>query len=141
MFGKKKKNVKKIVVNTDGDKFPEEMVNGVIAGVKKIGKSALKDLESNPELLSILQREMANTKEPGPEDVLLLYIYGTGAMVPNKAIPIPVGEENETLMLYLYSDGYLNNVGDLIYVNELGMHRLRKIGAIDKNGEILPPFK
>jgi len=137
---KKKKHGKKIVANTDGDRFPEEMVKQAREVAKKVGESATKDV-SDPELLAALQREMAETKAPGPEDVYLLYMYARGAITPEKAIPVPEDEENETLMLYLYSDGYVLGAGNLVFVSPLGMRRLFVIGAIDDKGKIIAPLK
>jgi len=141
MFRKKKrKKGRKIVANTDGDRFPEELVEKTREMAKKIGKSATGEVK-DPELLAALQREQAEQKAPGPEDVYLLYLYARGAITAEKAVPVPEDEETETLMLYLYSDGYIFGVGDLIFVSPLGIRRLYVIGAINDKGEIIAPLE
>jgi hypothetical protein len=142
MFRKKKKSgIKKIPVNTDGDKLPEDVVRQTVGIARRVGLSVTKDIETNPELREMLKRETAARKQPGPEDVLLLFLYGKGAISPEKAILLTPDGEVETQMLYLYSDGYIAHNNDAIYVTILGMRRLQMIGAIDDKGEILPPFK
>ena len=140
MFRKrKKKKGKKIEVNTDGDELPVDVVKGIQSVARKIGSAATEGAEETPEFLYAMRQALDNKGKPGPEDVLLLYIYGKGATSPEKAIAIPEGEENETFIFFLYADDFIGHAGDKVYISYRGIIRLQMLGALDEKGRILSP--
>ncbi len=136
---KRKRRGKTIKVNTDGDELPVDVVKGIQKVAKKVGSSITEKEKENPEFLHAMRQAMDNKGKPGPEDVLLLYIYGKGAVSPEKALPIPDGEENENFVFLLYSDDFIAHTGDKVFITRKGFVRLQMLGAVDEKGRILGP--
>lgn len=127
-----------MTVNTRGDRMTREELDMVMDPSKVAGRRIM-DIakEFDPEGAMLVAQGRVTLAKPGPEDVLLLYIYQCGALNPDKAISVPDGNENETHMLYLYADDYVGHAGDKIYVTALGIRRLQGIGVIDKKGKVV----
>lgn len=139
MFRKrKKKSKRKVIVNTDGDELPEDIVKQTRDMAQTIGKGVIEEIRRDPSFAEALQRGMDTRGQPGPEDVFLLYLYGKGAISPEKAILIPKDEESETHIYVLWADNLIQHtLGDKIFVTQFGVQRLRALGVVDGKGKIL----
>jgi len=139
MFRRKRKKTRKIEVNTDGDELPIDVVKRLKETAKSVGASVVDDVKDSPDFLIAMRQATDNRGKPGPEDILLLYLYGKSAVDPDTAISVPEGEENENYIFYLYSDDYIAHVGNKVYVTYRGVVRLKMLGAIDDKGRIILP--
>lgn len=139
MFWKrKKKKERKMAVNTDGDMLPVDIVKETQRMAETVGRAATKEARKDPSFMRVLQRGMDTRGQPGPEDVFLLYLYGKGAISPEKAIRIPKDAESETHIYILWADNLVQHtLGDRIFVTQLGVQRLRALGVVDGKGKIL----
>lgn len=135
---KKKKKEKKIVVNTDGDVLPVDVVEAARRMGKRVGEVAIKEAREDPELINILRQGMNARGQPGPEDVFLLYLYSKGAISPEKSLLIPKNEESETHVYVLWADDYIQHTsGNRVFVTLSGIRRLQTLGVVDGRGKIL----